>query len=200
MVKFRFLVMKKALIGYGGHAREVMSQMGTKLPCFVDDEYVTEDTLPLSKLDINEYEVMVAVADTRSRYDIVQKLPKKTKFFTFIHPTALILDENIEIGEGSFIGAYSILTTNIKLGDHSILNRSNHIGHDTTIGSYFSSMPGAIVSGNVTIYDLVYIGNNSSIREKLSIHSLSTIGMNSAVVKNIIEPGIYVGCPAKKIK
>ena len=85
--------MKKALIGYGGHAREVMSQMGTKLPCFVDDEYVTEDTLPLSKLDINEYEVMVAVADTRSRYDIVQKLPKKTKFFTFIHPTALILDE-----------------------------------------------------------------------------------------------------------
>jgi sugar O-acyltransferase (sialic acid O-acetyltransferase NeuD family) len=192
--------MKKALIGYGGHAREVMSQMGTKLPCFVDDEYVTEDTLPLSKLDINEYEVMVAVADTRSRYDIVQKLPKKTKFFTFIHPTALILDENIEIGEGSFIGAYSILTTNIKLGDHSILNRSNHIGHDTTIGSYFSSMPGAIVSGNVTIYDLVYIGNNSSIREKLSIHSLSTIGMNSAVVKNIIEPGIYVGCPAKKIK
>ena len=200
MVKFRFLVMKKALIGYGGHAREVMSQMGTKLPCFVDDEYVTEDTLPLSKLDINEYEVMVAVADTRSRYEIVQKLPKKTKFFTFIHPTALILDENIEIGEGSFIGAYSILTTNIKLGPHAILNRSNHIGHDTTIGSYFSSMPGAIVSGNVTIYDLVYIGNNSSIREKLSIHSLSTIGMNSAVVKNIIEPGIYVGCPAKKIK
>ena len=191
--------MKKALIGYGGHSREVMAQMGTKLPCFVDDEYVTEDTLPLSKLDINEYEVMVAVADTRSRYDIVQKLPKKTKFFTFIHPTALILDENIEIGEGSFIGAYSILTTNIKLGSHAILNRSNHIGHDTTIGSYFSSMPGAIVSGNVTIYDLVYIGNNSSIREKLSIHSLSIIGMNSAVVKNITEPGIYVGCPAKKL-
>jgi len=191
--------MKKALIGYGGHAREVMAQMGTKLPCFVDDEYVTKDTLPLSKLDINEYEVMVAIADPRSRYDIVQKLPKKTKFFTFIHPTVLILDDNIEIGEGSFIGAYSILTTNIKLGSHAILNRSNHIGHDTTIGNYFSSMPGSIVSGNVTIFDLVYIGNNSSIREKLSIHSQSTIGMNSAVVKNIIESGIYVGCPAKRI-
>jgi sugar O-acyltransferase (sialic acid O-acetyltransferase NeuD family) len=191
--------MKKALIGYGGHAREVMAQMGTKLPCFVDDEYVTKDTLPLSKLDINEYEVMVAIADPRSRYDIVQKLPKKTKFFTFIHPTVLILDGNIEIGEGSFIGAYSILTTNIKLGSHAILNRSNHIGHDTTIGNYFSSMPGSIVSGNVTIFDLVYIGNNSSIREKLSIHSQSTIGMNSAVVKNIIESGIYVGCPAKRI-
>ena len=61
-------------------------------------------------------------------------------------------------------------------------------------------MPGAIVSGNVTIYDLVYMGNNSSIREKLSVHSLTTIGMNSAVVKNIEYPGIYVGCPAKIIK
>ena len=36
--------MKKALVGYGGHAREVMSQMGVKLTCFVDDEYVTENT------------------------------------------------------------------------------------------------------------------------------------------------------------
>jgi hypothetical protein len=61
-------------------------------------------------------------------------------------------------------------------------------------------MPGAIVSGNVKIFDCVYMGNNSSIREKLSIHSLSTIGMNSAVVKHIGEPGIYVGCPTKMIK
>jgi len=32
--------MKKALVGYGGHAREVMAQMGVNLTCFVDDEYV----------------------------------------------------------------------------------------------------------------------------------------------------------------
>ena len=108
--------------------------------------------------------------------------------------------EDVEIGEGSFIGAYSILTTNIKIGKHSILNRGNHIGHDCRIGDYFSAMPGAIVSGNVTIYSLVYMGSNSSIREKLSVHSLATIGMNSAVVKHIEEGGVYVGCPVKKIK
>jgi UDP-3-O-[3-hydroxymyristoyl] glucosamine N-acyltransferase len=107
---------------------------------------------------------------------------------------------DVEIGEGSFIGAHSILTTNIKIGNHAILNRGNHIGHDCRIGSYFSAMPGSIVSGNVTIYGLVYMGTNSSIREKLSIHSLSTIGMNSAVIKNIEDSGTYVGCPAKIIK
>jgi sugar O-acyltransferase (sialic acid O-acetyltransferase NeuD family) len=191
--------MKKVLIGNGGHAREVMAQMGIKLDRFVDDQYVDDDTLPISKLNPKEHVVMIAVADSKDRFDIVQRLPKGIKFFTFIHPTALIMDE-VEIGEGSFIGAYSILTTNIKIGSHTILNRGNHIGHDCRIGSYFSAMPGAIVSGNVTIYDLVYMGNNSSIREKLSVHSLTTIGMNSAVVKNIEYPGIYVGCPAKIIK
>lgn len=191
--------MKKVLIGNGGHAREVMAQMGIKLECFVDEEYVDNETSSLSKFDPNIHIAMIVVADSKDRYDIAQRLPKETKFFSFIHPTALIMN-NVEIGDGSFIGAYSILTTNIKIGKHTILNRSNHIGHDCIIGDYFSAMPGAIVSGNVIISDIVYMGNNSSIREKLSIHSSSIIGMNSAVVKNISEPGVYVGVPAKKIK
>jgi hypothetical protein len=59
--------------------------------------------------------MMVVIGDSKARYDAVQKLPKETMYFTFIHPTALIMDElNTEIGEGSFIGANSILTTNIK--------------------------------------------------------------------------------------
>jgi sugar O-acyltransferase (sialic acid O-acetyltransferase NeuD family) len=191
--------MEKVLIGNGGHAREVMSQMGVNLTRFVDDEYVDSDTLPLSQFDPTKHIAMVAIANSKDRFDVVQRLPKKTNFFTFVHPTALLLGD-IEIGEGSFIGAYSILTTNIKIGKHSLLNRGNQIGHDCNIGDYFSAMPGSIVSGNVTIHDLVYMGNNSSIREKLSISSLSTIGMNSAVVKSIDQPGIYVGCPSKLLK
>ena len=125
--------MKKVLIGNGGHAREVMAQMGIKLDRFVDDKYVDEETFPISKLDPEKHAVMIAVADSKDRFDIVQRLPKGVQFFNFIHPTALIMD-NVEIGEGSFIGAYSILTTNIKIGKHAILNRGNHIGHDCRIG------------------------------------------------------------------
>jgi len=192
--------MKKALIGYGGHAREVMSQMGVKLTCFVDDEYVRHDdnTVPISLFNPKEYSVMIAISDTKVRFDISQKLPKETKYFTFIHPTTLILGD-VEIGHGSFIGAYSILTSNIKIGNHAILNRGNHIGHDCSIGHYFSAMPGSIVSGNVTINDCVYLGTNSSIKEKLTIASLTTIGLNSGVVNNITYSGVYGGTPAIKL-
>jgi UDP-3-O-[3-hydroxymyristoyl] glucosamine N-acyltransferase len=44
------------------------------------------------------------------------------------------------------------------------------------------------------------MGNNSSIREKIKITNSVTIGMNSAVVNNIEESGVYIGLPSKKIK
>ena len=189
---------KLALFGYGGHAREVAAQINKEITFFVNDEYVNDVAKSISQFDPNEYLMMVAVANSKDRFDIVQTLPKNTNYFTFIHPSVLILDTNIEIGKGSFIGANSILTTNIKLGDHAVLNRANHIGHDCKIGNYFSAMPGAIVSGNVRIHDGVYIGTNAAIREKLSIHSFATIGMGAIVVNNINNSGTYTGVPAKQ--
>jgi sugar O-acyltransferase (sialic acid O-acetyltransferase NeuD family) len=191
--------MKRALIGAGGHAREVMMQMGEQLPCFVEDKYMTKDTLPLSQFNPQEYEVMVAIGCSTDRFDVVQKLPRETKFFTFIDPTALI-GKDAKIGEGTFIGANVIVTTNVKIGKHALLNRASQIGHDTVIGDYFSAMPNSVVSGNVTIYDLVYLGTNSSIKEKITIPSLVTIGLNSGVVKHIESSGTYVGVPSKRIK
>lgn len=192
--------MKKAIIGFGGHAREVKSQIGEDLTFFVDDSYVTDETIPLSKFNPFEYEVIVAISDPKIRQDIVEKLPIETKYFTFIHPTCLILDKNIEIGEGSFIGAYSILTTNIILGKHIILNRMCQIGHDSCLGEFSSLMPGVVISGNCDIGNRVYFGTNSSVRQKVKICDDVTIGLNAGVVKDINDPGTYVGVPAKKLK
>ena len=192
--------MKKAIFGFGGHAREVAKQIGEDITFFVTDEYSNHIAKPISKFDPTEYEMMIAVANSKDRQEIVKLLPQEIKFFTFIHHTALILDSNIEIGEGSFIGAYSVLTTNIKIGRHSILNRSNHIGHDCIIGDFFSAMPGSIVSGNCKINNQVYLGTNVTIREKITICDSVIIGLSSGVVKNITVPGVYGGVPCKKIK
>jgi len=191
---------KKALFGYGGHAREVAMQIGGEITFFVDDNYANDIAKPISEFDPLEYEILVAIADPHKREEIVNCLPKFTQFFTFIHPTAIISQNfDVVIGEGSFIGANSIITTNVKIGKHAILNRGNHIGHDCIIGNYLSMMPGSIISGNVSIGNNVYLGTNSSIREKLLIKDNITIGLNSGVVKNIIDKGTYAGVPTKKI-
>jgi sugar O-acyltransferase (sialic acid O-acetyltransferase NeuD family) len=191
--------MKLAIFGYGGHAREVASQINNTVDFFVDDEYSNEYTKPISTFNHEIYMVMVAVADPKQREEIVKKLPKETRYFKFIHPTAQIIGKDVEIGEGSFIGPNTIITINTKIGKHAILNRGNHIGHDTKIGDYFSAMPGAIVSGDVNIGNKVYIGTNSSIKEKIQVCSDVMVGSNATVVKNIIDSGTYVGVPAKLI-
>ena len=199
--------MKKAIIGAGGFGREVYWSLSlmerTNTIFFVDDKYYdgSDDLiLPISKFNPEEYEVVVAIGDPKDRFDIVQRLPKTTKFFTHIHPSVQILDPNIQIGEGSIICAGTIITTNVKIGKHAHLNLQTTIGHDCEIGDYFTTAPGAKISGNCKIYDCVYIGTNASIKEKISIHSLTTIGLNAGVTKHIEESGIYVGTPAKKIK
>lgn len=195
--------MKKALVGNGGHAREVISQMGIQLVRFVDDEYWVDGDkklMPLSKFDPRKYALMIAVADSSDRENIVKKLPNDTEYFTYIHPTAQIMNKDIVIGKGSFIGANSIITCNIKIGEHAILNRANHIGHDSVIGDFFSGMPGSIISGNVKLGKCVYLGTNSSIREKITICDNVTIGLNTGIVKDIKESGTYAGSPIKKIR
>ena len=192
--------MNLALFGYGGHAREVAAQLNEEVTFFVDDEFSNEVAKPISDFKPENYLIMVAIANPKEREKIVKRLPTNTKYFTFVHPTALIMSENVLIGDGTFIGAYSILTTNISLGNHTILNRGVQIGHDSKLGNYFSAMPGSIVSGNVTIGSNVYIGNNASIKEKTHVVSDVIIGANAVVVKNIKSHGTYVGVPVKKIK
>ncbi len=192
--------MNRALIGGGGHAKEIMNQMSENLICFVDDEFYDGSNpmiLPLSSFNPVEYEVMVAIGNSTDRMNMLSRLPDNTKFFSFMHPTALIISDSVSIGEGSFIGAYSILTCDIQIGKHAILNRGNQVGHDSVIGDFFSAMPSAIVSGNVSIGNAVYMGTNSSVVEKVSICSNVVIGAQGCVISDIMERGVYVGVPAK---
>jgi len=179
----------------------MMERIGTIF--FVDDEYydgTNQLILPISTFNPEEYDVVVAIADSKARERMVKSLPKNTKYFTHIHPTAQIHGSDVEIGEGSIVCAGSIITTNVKIGKHSHINLITTIGHDCVIGDYFTTAPGVQISGNETIGDRVYFGTRSCVKQKMNICDDVIIGMNAGVVKNISEPGTYVGTPAIKIK
>lgn len=198
--------MKKAIIGFGGFGREVYHHIKhdrtfEEIEYFVDDQYASEEARPLSELLYDEYEILIAVGNPSARQKIFNTLPSFAKFFTFIHSSAQILDKSsISIGKGSIICAGSILTTNIKIGDHCHLNLQTTVGHDCVIGDFFTTAPGAKISGNCTIANRVYFGTNACVREKINICNDVTVGLNSGVVKHITQPGTYIGTPAKIIE
>lgn len=199
--------MKKGIIGAGGFGREVYWSLDLyeRIGCrfFVDDEYYSnndDNIFPISKFDPQEYEIVIAVGNPKARKSIVESLPSETKYFTHIHPSAQIHGNDVQIGEGSIICAGTILTTNIVLGKHTHLNLQTTIGHDCRIGDYFTTAPGSKISGNCKIGTCVYFGTNSSVREKITIWDDVTVGLNSGVVKDITESGIYGGLPAKLLR
>lgn len=198
------------LIGAGGFAREVESHLGREniLGFLVDDRFRDlSDSRQFSLRRASEEVVLgsestflIAIGDPVVRERIVRSLPEQINYLRFIHETARMTGHDSKIGEGSIVCPFSAITTNVKIGRHAQLNISCVIGHDTTIGDFFTATPGVKVSGNCIIGDRVYMGANSCIREKISVCSDVVIGMGAVVVKDITEPGTYVGNPARKIK
>lgn len=205
---------KICIIGTGGSGKDTLcclmdihASTGQKTEdevCFmVDDVYYNEPevlgikVIRRSEFDPLLYNVVVAVGDSQTRRRIIESLPKETTYTSIIHPS-VIMSKWVEIGEGSIIGAGTILTCNIKIGKHAQLNLQTTICHDCTIGDFFTTAPAVNINGNCTIGDGVYLGSNSCVREKISICNNVTVGMGSVVVKNILQEGVYLGNPSKR--
>lgn len=209
---------KIAIFGAGGFAKEVFccisdilranslkDEISRYVLFTVGDEYYFDqkvlgiDVVPLSKLNLDDYEFVIAVGDPHLRKRIVERLPENTEYTTIIHPTAIVSDF-VDIGKGVVIAAGCILTCDISIGDHVQLNLKTTIGHDCSIGRFVTIAPGVNVSGNCRIGENVYIGTNSAVRDEIKICNDSIVGMGSVVVKDISEKGIHAGNPARKIK
>lgn len=208
------MLRKIGIIGLGSFTKEILCNLNKTFDIFINNEYRNKiineikpieqkyycRILPLELFDENMYDALITISDIKLRNTIINNLPKKTNYYTYIDKNAILMDNNINIGKGSIICAGSIITTNVYIGDFSHINLNTTIGHDTKIGNFFTSAPGVNISGNCKIGNNVYIGTNSSIREKINICNNVKIGLNSGVIKNIDTEGIYIGTPCRKIK
>jgi len=200
-----------SIFGAGGFAREVLCLLidagkEARVACFVEPDEVWKPreinglpVKPQSSFDPALSEAVIGIGDPRIRRKIVSELPQETSYATAIHPN-VVRSRWMEIGEGSILCAGTILTCNIRLGKHTHLNLVTTIGHGCTMGDFFTTAPAVNISGNCHFGNNVYCGANASIREKITICDDVTIGMGAVVVKDITEPGIYVGNPLRKLE
>jgi sugar O-acyltransferase (sialic acid O-acetyltransferase NeuD family) len=203
--------MKKICIyGAGGFAHEVFwlaHQCGCEVDAFIDihsgEDYHGAPVKNESYFNKEKHLAVVAVGNPKIREKIVKQIIDRhgmTAFTTLVSPTANLMGPNIEVGHGSVVCANCILTCDIQLGSFSQLNLSTTIGHDTTTGDFFTTAPGVHVSGKVTVGQRVYLGTNASTVEGITICDDVTIGAAACVSKDILEGGVYVGVPAKKLE
>jgi len=148
--------------------------------------------------DYPDARFVIAIGSAAVREDIVSKMPD-AKWYTAIHPSAIISPLHTSIGEGSIIAVSAVVNPFASVGKHCIINSCSLVEHDNVIGDYVHLSSGAKCAGMVEIGKATWVGVGACIKDHTSICSHCMIGAGAVVVSDIAQSGTYVGVPAKII-
>lgn len=112
-----------------------------------------------------------------------------------VHPS-VICARHVQIGEGTVIGAGSIISPYAKLGRHCALNLGVTIGHNAHVGDFCVISPGVQVLGGVTLKQNVFLGANAAIFPGRTVGAEAVVGANSFLLTNLAPSTSVVGVPA----
>jgi sugar O-acyltransferase (sialic acid O-acetyltransferase NeuD family) len=149
----------------------------------------------------NELNLVIGIADNEMRKQIAGKVTNtKIVYPNLIHPSVIMDESEVKFGIGSIIAAGNILTIDIEIGNHCIVNLGCTIGHDLVLNDFCAIMPGVHLSGNITAGEGVLVGTGARILQNLTIGKQSKIGAGAVVIEDVDEGETVVGVPAKSVK
>lgn len=197
------------IIGASGHGKviaDIIMKSGDKVIGFLDDgvkngtQIVGFSVLGKTENYKNyaDCEFVIAIGDSYIREKIANELP--VKWYTAIHPTAVISSLDVEIGEGTVVMANAVINSSAKIGKHCIINTGAIVEHDNVLEDYVHLSPNVVLSGIVKVGKSTHIGAGSCTKQVLNIASDCVFGAGSVIVKDITESGTYAGVPVRRIK
>jgi sugar O-acyltransferase (sialic acid O-acetyltransferase NeuD family) len=156
----------------------------------------------LSDFEIKKFHfliVAIGYKHMKFRREVFMKFKDTIPFASVIHPTANI-DSSCFIGKGCFILPGCVLDRNVKINDNVVLNTACIVAHDSEVGAHSFLSPAIKMAGFSKIQECCIIGINATIIDNVVISDEIQIGAGAIVIKSLMEKGLYIGCPAHKIK
>lgn len=145
---------------------------------------------------------LCAIGSSRVRERIVSRMQEilpKVKYAVLIDPTVQ-MSKRVQIGEGTIVCAGSILTVDIVVGSHVLINLDCTVGHDSVISDFVTLFPSVNVSGMTQLGRCAELGTGTQMIPQKTIGAGAVIGAGSVVIKDIPENCTAVGSPCKPIK
>lgn len=207
------------IVGAGGLGREVLMlvrQLNEATPRwrvlgFYDDRRPAQERvhgLPwlgtVAELNARPDTVYVAVAigSGPQRAAVVAQLSSpRVRFATLVHPSVLLRPyQAVQLGAGCIIAQGCILTCDIRLGRHVLLNLGCTLGHDAVLEDFCSLMPHANVGGEAHLETQVFLGTNATVLNQVRVGARSVVGAGAVAVRDLPADCTAVGVPAQVIK
>ena len=198
------------VIGASGHGKvvaDIVRRSGDTLLGFLDDNEMLPPEIAgipvLGKVaDYAKYpsvSFVIGIGSSAIREKIVRQLDG-VRWYTAIHPSAVISALDTCIGVGCVIMANAVINPSACIGAHCIINTLAVVEHDNRVGDFAHISVGAKLGGTVSVGAHTWVGMGATVSNNVSICDHCMIGAGAVVIHDIKESGAYVGVPARKIK
>ena len=204
------------IIGAGGMGRTVYSNAlegvgygeSYTVKGFIDDNLNALDGFPnyppiigtIKDYIPQENDVFVSSIGGASRRPCMEEIISRGgEFIELIHKTARIYN-NVKLGKGNFIGAYSVIGNDAVVGDYNMIQAYSVIGHDAKIGSWNRIDTHVTCVGGIVIEDEVNIHTSAVINHGVTVGNGAHVGALSFVIRKVKAGTTVMGNPAKKIE
>ena len=202
---------KLLIIGASGHGK-VVADIALKMNkwqsvAFLDDDKSIKTSMGLEVIGtsddvfahMDEYEIFVGIGNNDTRQRIQEMLETfGASVPILIHPSAVI-GSQVDVGTGTVVMAGVVVNCCTKIGKGCIINTGSTIDHDNSIEDFVHVSPGSHLAGTVKVGKGSWLGISSVVSNNINIANGCKVGAGSVVVKDISEPGVYVGVPVRRV-
>jgi UDP-N-acetylbacillosamine N-acetyltransferase len=200
------------IFGYSGHAYVVIESLleaGYIIAGYFDYQVAAKNPYDLTyfgfegKVDVKSIVQNHLVFPAVGENIIREKLVRLFDYFCLnqfvaIDPNAVV-SKTAQIGSSTYVGKNVAINAQAIIGRGTIINTHAIVEHECIIEDFVHIAPNAVLCGNVQVGKYSFVGANTVVRQNTNIASDVIVGAGSVLLKSIVEKGIWVGRPAKKI-
>lgn len=215
-------ILRYAVYGASGCGREIMPLVREQLRDSGSDRWdlVFVDDSPTATT-VNGHRVLtyadwlrepsasraatIAIADSRIRERVARQCERDGVKFLSVRAANVVTMDDVQIGEGSVLSPFVLLTSNVRIGRHFQANMYSYVAHDCVIGDFVTFAPSVRCNGNVLVEDHAYIGTGAVLRQGRPGHPLvigrgAVVGMGAVVTRNVEAGATVIGNPARPME
>nr|WP_246387857.1 NeuD/PglB/VioB family sugar acetyltransferase [Chiayiivirga flava] len=130
------------------------------------------------------------------RNRLYAELSPHIPFATLVHPSAHV-DRTCRVGHGTVVYPGCVLDQHASIGANVLLNIGCVVAHHSSVGAGSFLSPAVKIAGFVHVDAGVTLGLGTAVIDNVTIASGVRTGAGAVVIGNLVEPGLYVGVPAR---